>query len=87
MIMWIRSQDKKQLIKADDFTLFVEEGKFWICCNYSGVGDYSTEEKAMKVLDMIQKEIRILEIAKIECGCYTNYDTVFQMPSDEEVVL
>jgi hypothetical protein len=47
---------------------------------YSMTGDhlgiYSTKEKALKVLDMIQKEINV--------GLY-NYGEVFEMPLDEEV--
>lgn len=52
--MWIRSQDKKILTEIHD--LEVDSGfKVW----GSGmlIGEYSTEEKAMRVMDMIQKRI------------------------------
>ena len=86
--MWIRSQDGRQLLKPD--RIFCEGGH--ISCDTSQwqsntIGEYSTEEKALKVLDMIQNEI--------EESNYTYYDNknfvalpqtrVFEMPKDEEV--
>lgn len=82
--MWIRSQDKRQLIKANK--LFVKFGT--ITCVDSTwddyvIGEYSTEEKAMKVLDMICDAIVSYESSKTEdVGVFT---MIFEMPSDEEV--
>ncbi len=76
--MWIRSQDKEILIKATCICLGSENH---ICAYASSaewdnwyIGKYSTKEKALKVLDMIQKLIYDYQLGG-----------VFQMPSDDEV--
>ena len=73
--MWIRSQNKEKLIKVVCIYLC---GENHICASsveYDRwyIGKYSTEEKALKVLDMIQKLIN------------WQIEEVFQMPSDDEV--
>ena len=94
--MWIRSQSKTTLIEAKNIS--TENGMIF---NYNGdeiytmLGEYSTEEKALKVLDMIQKEIcNINEFAMLSnmvkrCDdryIDIDYDGwVFQMPKDSEV--
>lgn len=58
--MWIRSQNKEVLIKATKVAYVGEAG---ILGNDEGdgtftiLGEYSTKEKALKVLDMIQELI------------------------------
>lgn len=56
--MLIRSQDKSRLINLDN----TQELRFWECAQGLGITDcvctigyYSTREKALKVLDMIQE--------------------------------
>ena len=56
--MLIRSQDKSRLINLDN----TRELRFWECAQgfditdcVCPIGRYSTKEKAMKVLDMIQE--------------------------------
>ena len=74
--MWIRSQDKEILIKAVCIYLCGEnhicastvEGDRWY------MGKYSSEDKALKVLDKIQKLIYDYQLGG-----------VFQMPQDDEV--
>lgn len=83
--MLIRSQDKLQLIPLEIGSISIDYRNKTHIYFYQGsgaeqtskLGEYSTEEKALKVLDMIQdyyinKEINIR--AK-----------VFQMPLDSEV--
>ena len=101
--MIIRSQDKKTITNfrnITDIAVVAHDNEFKICVYYPFsvyedndyskmyLGTYSTEEKAIKVLDMIQ-------------NAYTQYGTIkdgfgnihwafnipkfFQMPSDEEV--
>jgi len=70
--MWIRSQDKEILTKAVCIHLGGENHENCICArdvegNRWYIGEYSTGEKALKVLDEIQKLI----------------GGVFQMPSDD----
>ena len=53
--MWVRSQDKTKLINTDRVEI---TGSVIRCCNgdYSiSIGQYSTEEKALKVLDLLEK--------------------------------
>ena len=84
--MLIRSQDKKEIHNLDRVSniavlpCFGNENVFLIEVNRQHtIGRYSTEEKAIKVLDMI-------------CKAYENYRggnvyeySIFNMPSDEEV--
>ena len=68
--MWIRSQDKKILTEIHDVEID-SANQIW----GSGmlIGEYSTEEKALKVLDEIQKRTEY------------QYPKAFQMPKDDEV--
>lgn len=100
--MLIRSQDKKRLVemhglfiteihkrigaKAEHYIVKYE------IFNYENnselkIGEYSTEEKAIKVLDMIQEEYQKPAyqnmIADNETAIYQI--KVFQMPDDKEV--
>lgn len=76
--MWIRSQKRNML--ADINLMFMcDESDGWViyCESAGGVTDrlgvYSTEEKALLVLDMIEK-----------VSMYQG-NTLFQMPADDEV--
>lgn len=55
--MWIRSQDKEMLLNCEGFDI-LDEDTIWVIygCNTT-LATYSTEEKALKVLDMIEKYI------------------------------
>ena len=92
MSLWIRSQNKKELIQCDNFSLnYPDEfytnntrliNNYEIVCypfehSHCILGEYSTEEKALEVLDMIETHLEDLEY-KIH-----NREVVFQMPDDE----
>ena len=80
--MWIRSQDKENLAKANDIGIIDIDGKkgeVWIYVNDQRYAVYSTKEKALKVLDMIQKLINGAFMYDYQLG------GVFQMPQDDEV--
>ena len=90
--MIIRSQDKKGIINFNNIdTIGIEPN----CCGcdvvgYNGtqescvkLGEYSTEEKAIKVLDMIQNAYEEANSVCTMSGFVAN--TVFQMPQDSEV--
>ena len=85
--MLIRSQQKKQTCNLDtSHSLWIHEqyGKFNIMMSFNndadyGMGEYSTEAKAIKVLDMIQGAYARF------CSGNTYSDAVYQMPADEEV--
>ncbi len=86
--MIIRSQDKKCI--TTDLNLYIDDYSqdgYSICnSKMDNLGEYSTEEKAIKVLDMICNEYSYLEsvkLAGIEDGNHPCY--VFQMPLDADV--
>lgn len=66
--MLIRSQDKSRLINFNN----IRELRFWECVQgfditdcVCPIGHYSTREKALKVLDMIQEAYADFEASKI----------------------
>lgn len=79
--MLIRSQNKKCLVEINKM-IILASGKMVICYDtscimdevYVNLGNYSSDEKAMKVLDMIQE-------------AYVNGHIDYQMPEDSEVVV
>ena len=94
--MWIRSQGKAVLIDVD--RLFVDEesdGRSYIYVNGNPVASYSTHERAMKVMDMIQKQIVFCseryEIVRpvLRSDPFEPYwkkcEIVIQLPDDDEV--
>ena len=92
--MLIRSQDKKHLVNLDnvaeiltyrnmpkDRTILPKYETDIIC--YTGrseipIGRYDSEEKAIRVLNMIEKQY-------LDYCCNYNWSGVFQMPQDHEV--
>ena len=94
--MWVRSQDKKRLVNVENFCICFEKE---ICSlspiNYGEetkrmwLGTYSTKEKAIKVLDKIQRyiinEIDIKPYSTEYSEEYNVIKEVFQMPKDDEV--
>ena len=79
MGIWIRSQNKELLMNLEYFEIQepnYEEVKAVIFSSGYILARYSTREKALKVLDMIQREIN---------NEYIRDYMVFQMPDDEEI--
>lgn len=77
MEIWIRSQDKCEMAKCTE--IYIDDycdGGYDIAIDSSTIvlGTYSTKEKAVLVLDMIQKHIE------------THSNNVFQMPRDIIVI-
>lgn len=80
--MWIRSQDKENLADANDIGIIdIQNGVVQIYVNDQIYAVYSTKEKALKVLDMIQKLIK----EQIRLHNDWQIGVVFQMPQDDEV--
>lgn len=71
--MWIRSQDRKILTEIHNLDID-DINQIWD--GSSLLGKYSTEEKALKVLDQIQYNMELFE---------HELTMVFQMPTDNEV--
>lgn len=79
MTIWIRSQDKTSLIECKKIDICESRDKYEFIANYKyydgdetydDLGEYSTKEKAIKVLDMIQEHI------------VKHSNNVFEMPKD-----
>ena len=96
--MLIRSQDKKNLIELQNTTLCIGQYPMYdsntsisYCFNIEThdfvLGRYSSEEKVMKVLDMIEKEYsEPTYISKYNDNEYAKYEhKVFHMPADDKV--
>ena len=71
--MWIRSQDRKILTEIHNLDID-DINQIWDCSSL--LGKYSSEEKALKVLDQIQYNLEPFEHEPT---------MVFQMPADDEV--
>ena len=86
--MWIRSQSLAVLVKANEICI---ENKTNIWAEGYLIGKYSTEEKALSVLDEIQTCIMTEHQFRIdELNCTRNYfgkeyKEIYQMPGDEDV--
>lgn len=88
--MIIRSQDKKSI--TDDLKLHISECDFAkdnityriYTSTHDWLGTYSTEEKAIKVLDMIQSAYNSIETMKIDKQAWRD-NHYFEMPQDSEV--
>ena len=84
--MWIRSQDRKTLVNADKFSISNEHEVFRIYSVNSFLGEYSTEEKAMEVMNMIQRRIELaIKFYEISSVFSNESEYVFNMPKDDEV--
>lgn len=85
--MWIRSQDRKILIEIHNLDID-DINQIWD--GSSLLGKYSSEEKALKVLDEIRNELNDAQYYEIENngrGMYTLNTgiRVYTMPDDDEV--
>ena len=90
--MWIRSQDRLRLQYVNRFEIEHFENKEIATITGHGwfLGEYSTEEKALKVLDEIQDEIEDTGYCRIDNIGHGTYALgkgvqVYQMPQDDEV--
>jgi len=89
--MWVRTQDKEALINASSFYIASDiNGKIKICttteCYAEGeslvLGKYD-KGRALKVLDMMQKQIETqLSSDYVSKGTRTVRDFVFNMPRE-----
>lgn len=88
--MLIRSQDKAAIVNVSNvFDIGVRDiNKGVAICignlSYRNIAEYSTKEKALKALDMIQKAYERYEYEKAFKTGLTLFET-FQMPEDSEV--
>lgn len=89
--MWIRSQNRMQLLDLNRFVIEQFEFGIYIVGNGCTLGIYSTKEKALKVLDEIQTSIMTEhQFYTEDVNCIGKYFTkewkeIYQMPQDEDV--
>lgn len=89
--MWIRSQDEKRLIDANKvYICKLGNGEYGLyVSDYASflIGTYSTEEKAIKVMNLMENHIRCLESYKLHIFEPLNRNDcfIFYMPQDEDV--
>ena len=88
--MWIRSQDKTKLIKAE--FIRISGNEIVATCSdipATKIGEYSSQEKALKVLDMIEDRINQNEEfaaqGERDHGYIRLIKFVYQMPLDSDV--
>ena len=93
MGIWIRSQDKDDLFYAKIVEICERKNDYVVLLNGIEKGRYSSKEKVIKVIDMINEKIEMNEAIKIIGNIGLNYlesngihyNFVFQMPQDDEV--
>lgn len=95
--MWIRSQDRKRLVNTNHVNIReLDILRTNVIDAYFGqsmylIGEYSTKEKAMKVMDMIHDQIMLGSLKYEDVKSNDNNqqwlksEFVFQMPKDEEM--
>lgn len=80
MNLWIRSQDKCRLVKPNRLHIKIDtrtqEGYIFESANSMRYGTYESKERALEVLDEIQKFIFELNIGNLNNGF------VFEMPKE-----
>ena len=88
MELWIRSQNKKKLIKVDMIEIDKQiEGPAIIFSHEYTLGEYDSKERALEVLDEIQEFIENegkSYSTSNESGfsCKIEYRKVYEMPED-----
>lgn len=88
MELWIRSQDRLRLCKANN--LFIKNLSICCSCNdenndYDYLGVYSTKERALEVLDEIQRLITDLQYMSytVDSSSFYSYrPNVYEMPKE-----
>lgn len=101
--MWVRSQDGMTLTDAKTFRIYYsQDSGYRIYCDqkcireeFTNLGTYSTKEKALKVLDMMQNLLIYIKKTELQsmvlsCSNTLNFEVhienyIFQMPQNREV--
>lgn len=76
MELWIRSQDKKVLIKTDYIEFGEWNNEYRIYINAEICGKYKSKERALEVLDEIQDRLITL------CDSMNRHLYVYEMPKE-----
>ena len=85
-MVWIRSQDGKILSNVNNMYVRVIGKGYAISSDKFDLGTYSTEEKAMEVMNMIHRRIECAIKFYETSSIFSNEsEYVFNMPKDDEV--
>ena len=89
MELWIRTQDREKLVKVSEVYVheFCDEFDSNICRIDSKsyvLGTYKTKERALEILDKIQRELEYNVIATNDDGYVTMLENtkIFEMPKE-----
>ena len=88
MELWIRSRDKMKLTRVIDIGIFEEQEGYTIYYDDSidnMLGTYATKERALEVLDEIQRLITDLQFMSyaIDSSSFCSYrPNVYEMPKE-----
>ena len=85
MGIWIRSQDKKTLIKSYEIYIVENKNSYVIRAKRTSriLGVYSTFERALEILDEIQKlDIENNPNIEISCYAYNLINITYNMPDE-----
>lgn len=90
MELWIRSQDEEILVKVNNLSL-VHDIDTWEIINsyadhqYWELGTYTTKERALEVLDEIQRlitDLQYMSYAVDSSSFYSYRPNVYEMPEE-----
>lgn len=85
MELWIRSQDKERLIRADNLHILKSDKRkptYRINSLYHSLGAYETKERALEVLNEIQSILDFNDIRGIVVNANRINSYVYEMPED-----
>lgn len=89
--MWIRSQDKERITKVKEVYLVKSNKQFRLYSDELFLGEYNSQERALEVLDEIQKNIIDSNVTNYEYFYTENQrlleytyklKTVYEMPKE-----
>lgn len=83
MDLWIRSQDKTKLMKANEIEICQNPTGTWWFNVEQCIGEYKTKERALEVLDEIQDlDIDSNSNIKVNCYAYSLIRIIYEMPRE-----
>lgn len=93
MDLWIRSQDREKITKVNSVNISEFQDSITICGSIDGINlfslaSYKTKERALEVLDEIQKKINMINLGH-DFGSpmidLNNPTYIYKMPKEQEI--
>ena len=76
MELWIRSQDRKLLLKCEGIGIYKKHIMYELGHGFTIYGRYETEERALEILDEIQRHLVVINDKN------DNLFYVYEMPKE-----